>query len=1006
MCSVTLSDDYKTPGVLSLPKGLKEAKDQIERYLDRISGGHSVSPVACASWFGYVTDGVTLVYCRSDRRSWQWSRAFPLTESTLLFLVHAYRSLKRKPLTAPLLSEAFGKDSDVARELIRVMCSHLSKPRHKTNMLFREWKRLFEQVSTYGLDQLPSLKKWAAENGIATKDASHILFAMHSYYSLVVKIVTSELLSISTHNTFSVCEEVTGTTTIDELHEVMTRIENGEYYRRYRISNFLEGDFFSWYMNERSHSLAQAIQGVARQFLEFEPASAILLPEAKQDLLKEFYSALVDEQIRHDLGEYYTPDWLAQHLLDRAGYHGEPDRKVLDPACGSGTFLVEAIIRLKQGCADAGLSQLDTLATILRNIKGLDLNPLAVISARANYILSIYDLVFDLGHDIELPVYLADSINVPVEKEDDDGHKYLEYFLDTELDDFVLELPSELVHAQVMGHVLLACEDAISHGYTFTRFLKTIRGQPEVERHLSVHVVDRLSWFYEIIESLEVRNWDKIWCRIIKNNFSPRGFAPFDLIIGNPPWVRWSRLPESYRNRVKGFCNYYGLVSGRGYSGGIESDISTVIAFSAADNWLSDGGTIAFLITWTVFKSGSARGFRVSELPNDAGLRIASIEDLTRLQPFPDATNETAIYVAEKVRPATRAQFLRTDCKVWLPQRGKSRIPTGTLLPEVYASCEIREGAACPVREWGSPLFTGDISHFHQSEFLRGQSHYLSSSHRGTISDCARVYWVDVLKYSEATGRALIRTLTEDELPRARAIDPVDGVWIESDLLYPLIRGRDVGRYCAQTDGWHQIIPNTHYDNVESEEEFADSYPLTYSYLKNYEDILSQRSSYKRYQSRLPFYVIYCIGEYSFSPFKVVWMEQQDPSAFRAAVVSSDSSAVLPNALIVPDHKLYFASFASEDEAHYVCGFLNSVPVRTWLGGFMLGKQIGTTVFEYMNVPPYDGGSTCGAIATVSRTAHRQRLGSRDRGFLDEAAEIELAQHVHDVCLARKKEGG
>lgn len=993
--------DYKAPGVLSSARGVKEATDQVERYLNRITGGHEDAPDACAAWFGYVTDGRTLIYCRSNRHAWQWSRSLPLTESTLLFLVHAFRSLQRKALTAPLLSQAFGKESDVARELIRVMCSHLSKPRHKTNMLFREWKRLFEQVSTYSLDQLPSLKKWAADNGIATKDASHILFAMHSYYSLVVKILTSELLSISTYSAFSVCDEITGTTAIDDLHSVMARIENGEYYRRYRISNFLEGDFFSWYMNERSRPLADAIRGVARKFLEFEPASAILVPEAKQDLLKEFYSSLVDGQIRHDLGEYYTPDWLAEHLLDRAGYHGQPNLNMLDPTCGSGTFLVEAIKRLKQHCMKEGLSPIETLATILANVKGLDLNPLAVISARANYILSIYDLVFDLGYDIELPVYLADSINVPVEKEDHDGNKYLQYYLDTELENFVLELPLELVHAQVMGHVLLACEDAISHGQSFKRFLRTIRLIPGVAPHLSDRVVERLARFYNVIESLEARDWDKIWCRIIKNNFSPRGFAPFDLIVGNPPWVRWSRLPATYRNRVKEFCNYYGLVSGRGYSGGIESDISTVITFSAADNWLKDGGTIAFLITWTVFKSGSARGFRLSRLPDNSGLRITMIEDLTRLQPFPDATNETAVYIAKKVRPASRAHFRRTDCKTWVPQRGKSRIPATTPLSEVYESCEIQDGAACPVREWGSPLFTGDISHYRTSAFLRGKSDYLSYAHRGTVTDCARVYWVKVLKYSVETGRALIRTLTEAELPRARAVDPVDGVWIEADLLYPLIRGRDLGRYCTQTEGWYQIIPNAHYEDVETEEDFADRYPLTYSYLKNYEDILRNRSTYKRYQSHLPFYVVYCVGDYSFSPFKVVWMEQQNPKAFRAAVVSTDPSGVLPNALIIPDHKLYFGSFASEEEAHYVCGFLNSRPVRTWLGGFLLGKQIGTTVFEFMNVPIYDGHvKNCAAIAEISQIAHSSRAGSCSKGFLDEETETELSHHVQAVCLA------
>ena len=74
---------------------------------------------------------------------------------------------------------------------------------------------------------------------------------------------------------------------------------------------------------------------------------------------------------------------------------------------------------------------------------------------------------------------------------------------------------------------------------------------------------------------------------------------------------------------------------------GIESDIATVITFSAADNWLRDGGTIAFLITWTVFKSASAKGFRQAKLPRGSELSFETIEDLTALQPFPDATNET-----------------------------------------------------------------------------------------------------------------------------------------------------------------------------------------------------------------------------------------------------------------------------------------------------------------------------------------------------------------------------
>jgi len=108
---------------------------------------------------------------------------------------------------------------------------------------------------------------------------------------------------------------------------------------------------------------------------------------------------------------------------------------------------------------------------------------------------------------------------------------------------------------------------------------------------------------------------------------------------------------------------FLSLWSGRGYSGGIESDISTVITFSAADNWLREGGTIAFLITWTVFKSESARGFRLSKLPKNAGLQIKLIEDLSRIQPFPDATNERQSMLRQRLNPLRALNSMRQNTK-------------------------------------------------------------------------------------------------------------------------------------------------------------------------------------------------------------------------------------------------------------------------------------------------------------------------------------------------------
>lgn len=721
------------------------------------------------------------------------------------------------------------------------------------------------------------------------------------------------MAAVSPTQRTSLCEKIAHASSLEQTYEYLSELEDG-------------GDFFSWYTSERSKPLAQAIQSIAREFLEFEPATALLKPESIRDLLKEFYTTLVDEQIRHDLGEYYTPDWLAQRILDQVEYNGDADTSVLDPACGSGTFLVECISRIRK---NTSLEGRELLNCIVSRVKGMELNPLAVISARANYVLSIADLVFSLGDDVELPIYLADCINVPVEKIAADGLNVFEFRLDTELGSYQFEIPTLLVRQQVLGKVLLACEDAIKQKRAVSSFLQSVRALPGVKPLLEVRVEKRIGGFFDIVAKLEEREWNRIWCRIVKNNFSPNGFGRVDVVIGNPPWVRWSRLPQSYRARVKQFCGYYGLVSGKGYTGGIETDISTVVLYSAADHWLKDDGKIGILITWTVFKSASARGFRLGFLPNGRGLRIKEIASLTRIQPFPDATNETSIYIGEKVKSGKTAVFETTRYEEWKPN-AVVRVNPRAELSEVLAAMKLKTGVASPVSDWGSPLWTGDAKAFKEASVLRGKSAYLESAHRGTISDLARVYWVKVIKYSASTDRALIRTLTPEELTKAVKIDPVEGAWIEAELLYPLVRGRDMGRYATRTDGWYQIVPNKHYEEVESEEEFAEKFPCAYSYFSNYRDLLVQRSTYRRYQKHLPFYVIYCVGQYSFAKWKLVWMEQQDPTSFRCAVISDILDSLLPNKRAVPDDKLYLANFPTKEEAHFVCAYLNSLPVRTW----------------------------------------------------------------------------
>src|SRR5208282_530394 len=126
------------------------------------------------------------------------------------------------------------------------------------------------------------------------------------------------------------------------------------------------------------------------------------------DVLKALYESLIDPAQRHDLGEYYTPDWLAAKVARRA--IGDPLRqRVLDPACGSGTFLFHAIRRLLDAAKEAGWSPARMLDACAANVRGLDVHPVAVIIARVTWLLALGNTIHLRAGDLNVPVFLGDS---------------------------------------------------------------------------------------------------------------------------------------------------------------------------------------------------------------------------------------------------------------------------------------------------------------------------------------------------------------------------------------------------------------------------------------------------------------------------------------------------------------------------------------------------------------------------------------------------------------------
>ena len=102
------------------------------------------------------------------------------------------------------------------------------------------------------------------------------------------------------------------------------------------LHGVVESDFFAWPSEVGGLPLLRAI---ARRVARFDWAGA------PADIAAILYESVIPADERRQLGEYYTPAWLARAMVEEL-VTDPLNQRVLDPACGSGTFIVEAVKRV------------------------------------------------------------------------------------------------------------------------------------------------------------------------------------------------------------------------------------------------------------------------------------------------------------------------------------------------------------------------------------------------------------------------------------------------------------------------------------------------------------------------------------------------------------------------------------------------------------------------------------------------------------------------------------
>jgi hypothetical protein len=567
---------------------------------------------------------------------------------------------------------------------------------------------------------------------------------------------------------------------------------------------------------------------------------------------------------------------------------------------------------------------------------GFDLNPLAVIASRTNYLVALGDMLRERGAEpIEIPVYLADSILVE-QRQTVMGASYV---LKTAVGEFII--PTSIVEKGLLLKILSVCEECVKSGYSQSEFEKRLVREANLEDAETSDIAK----LFVTLSKLERVGKNRIWTRILKNSFAPFFVGKFQYVVGNPPWINWENLAEEFRGRLKDVYEYYDILPSNP-NAQAKVDLSMIFAYRCMDRYLEDNGDFGFLINDAAFKAMAGNGFRKFNT-NSFYFKVKIIHDFVAIKPFEGASNRTTMFVAKK---GEVTEFPITY-KKWFKLMNEE-VPQTLALEEIPKVTKIISFYAAPLGGYKSygevlPLLTlSRKDAFNRLNKIIGRSAYVARE--GPVLIPSGVYRVQLIE--KHPNVVMIRNLAERD--RKFGIKEYLGL-IENELIYPILESGDVKKW-SMSPSIFGIIPYTTRATIYSERELKVRYPKTFAYLSEFKEPLRKRSHYKRYGTNKPFYFIHMFSDWMLSDYKVVWNQMGNELAAAVATPITDTS--LGRKLVIPEHVLAFIPTDTEDEAHYICSILNSRLVNLVLQSIARGgKNFATPEFiNNIKIEKYD----------------------------------------------------
>ena len=478
------------------------------------------------------------------------------------------------------------------------------------------------------------------------------LFVRHTYLTMVVGIVVQA--------TFGMKVKVIAENDPEDL------LRGRQFAETTGLHGVVESDFFSWPIEVGATPL---IRTIARRVARFDWSAP------PSDIAATLYQTVIPASERRHLGEYYTPQWLAKAIVKEI-VTDPVNQRVLDPSCGSGTFIAECVEHFLEAAKQQNVPDTKIFEMLREAVTGIDVHPVATHLARAAWVIAARRAIAQsVSTAVTVPIYLGDSLQLRYQSRDMFAAQNVTISVRDE-DDTELLFPISLVNrAESFDQMMVDIADYLERGQDPQSALQDVVGLNDGESKTLSATIDKLA-------ELHRKGRDHIWAYYTRNLVRPITLArnKVDVIVGNPPWINYNQTTDILRDElVYQSRNVYGIWAGGRHAP--NQDVASLFYARSVDLYLRDGGLIGMVMPHSALQAGQHTKWRTGEWKSRGGTRTLHVNfqvrkawDLERLNPNTFFPIPSSVVFAKRIGEEGKARPLAGTVRQWIGATGSTNV--------------------------------------------------------------------------------------------------------------------------------------------------------------------------------------------------------------------------------------------------------------------------------------------------------------------------------------------